>query len=70
MTRIRANGLRLNLRKQPFTSFSGNCAAKFSKILTKFNTQDYADLKLARVPVRSPLPWRLYLLCRCSRQMP
>ena len=33
-----------------FTSFSGNCGAKFSKILKKFNTQDYADLKLARVP--------------------
>src|SRR4051812_19444521 len=28
-----------------------------------------AELKLARVPVRSPLPWRLYLLCRCSRQL-
>ena len=25
------------------SSFSGNCAAKFSKILKKFDMQDYAD---------------------------
>ncbi len=45
--------LMLNSRKQPFTPFYGDCGAKFSKILKKFDTQDYADLKLARVPVRS-----------------
>src|SRR5215211_2436737 len=28
-----------------------------------------ADLKLSRLPPRSPLPLRLYLLCRCSQQL-
>jgi hypothetical protein len=28
------------------------------------------DLKLSRLPPRSPLPSRLYLLCRCSQQPP
>jgi hypothetical protein len=59
----------LNPRKQPFTSFSGICGVKFSKIFKKIDPQDCADLKLARVPVRSPLPWRLYLLCLARRSL-